>query len=122
VGTLEKSERQQVDRDLYSPTFRRKSSRISIGSRSGCSASAPSYYVEGLLYNVPNDQFSGNLQDITLNVLQWLKKTTTKERTDFVCANEQYYLLRDNLPTCWATADGENFINSATELWDGWYE
>ena len=82
--------------------------------------SAPSYYVEGLLYNVLNDQFSGDFQDITLKILQWLNKT--KDRSNFVCANEQYYLLRDNLPTCWPCADGENFINAASKLWDDWYD
>jgi hypothetical protein len=81
--------------------------------------SAPSYYIEGLLYNVPNDEFSGDLQDITLNVLRWLNKT--KDRSEFVCANEQYYLLRDGFPTCWPCVDGANFINAACKLWDGWY-
>ena len=82
--------------------------------------SAPSYYVEGLLYNVPNDQFSGDFQDITQNILQWLGETT--DRTEFVCANEQYYLLRDNFATCWPCADGANFISAASRLWDDWYD
>jgi hypothetical protein len=81
--------------------------------------SAPSYYVEGLLYNVPDEQFSGDFQDITLNILQWLNETT--DRSEFVCANRQYYLLRDNLPTCWPCVDGENFIKAASKLWDDWY-
>jgi hypothetical protein len=81
--------------------------------------SAPSYYIEGLLYNVPNEEFSGDYQEIALNILLWLNKT--KDRSDFVCANEQYYLLRDGVPTCWACADGANFINAASKLWDEWY-
>ena len=80
--------------------------------------SAPSYYIEGLLYNIPNDQFVGDYQDIFLKILQWLYKT--KDRSEFVCANEQYYLLRDNSHTCWACADGENFINAAIKLWNEW--
>lgn len=80
--------------------------------------SAPSYYIEGLLYNVPNDRFSGNYQNIFLNILQWLYET--QDRSKFVCANEQYYLLRDNSQTCWSTADGANFINGATKLWNEW--
>ena len=81
--------------------------------------SAPSYYIEGLLYNVPDDQFSGDFQNITFNVLQWLNKT--KDRSGFVCANKQYYLLRDDFPTCWPCADGANFIDAAIKLWNGWY-
>jgi len=80
--------------------------------------SAPSYYIEGLLYNVPNHKFAGNYQDIFLNILKWLYETNN--RADFVCANEQYYLLRDNSPTCWACEDGRKFINSVTELWNKW--
>ena len=80
--------------------------------------SAPSYYVEGLLYNVPNDQFVGDYQDISLNILKWLYKT--KDRSELLCANRQCYLLRDNSQTCWACADGENFINAAIKLWDEW--
>jgi hypothetical protein len=80
--------------------------------------SAPSYYIEGLLYNVPNSQFAGDYQDITLNILKWLYDTP--DRKDFLCANEQYYLLRDGFHTCWATADGATFINAAINLWNNW--
>jgi hypothetical protein len=80
--------------------------------------SAPSYYIEGLLYNVPNERFVGNYEDVFLNILKWLYET--KNRVDFVCANEEYYLLRDNYPTCWACADGDNFIDAAIQLWNSW--
>lgn len=79
---------------------------------------APSYYIEGLLYNVPDREFVGDYQDILLNVLKWLR--AAKDRSEFVCANEQYYLLRDNTHTCWACADGDNFIDSAIKLWNEW--
>lgn len=80
--------------------------------------SAPSYYIEGLLYNIPNEDFVGDYQDIFLNILKWLYKT--QDRTEFVCANEQYYLLRDDSHTCWAVADGSNFINGVIKLWNDW--
>jgi hypothetical protein len=80
--------------------------------------SAPSYYIEGLLYNVPNDKFVGDYQDIFLNILKWLYET--KDRNNFLCANEQYYLLRDNSQTCWAPADGESFIDGVIKLWNDW--
>jgi hypothetical protein len=80
--------------------------------------SAPSYYVEGLLYNVPYDKFTGDYQNITRNILQWL--SDTPDRTKFVCANEMYYLLRDGLHTCWSTTDGKNYIDAAIKLWNNW--
>jgi hypothetical protein len=79
---------------------------------------APSYYIEGLIYNVPNDKFSGTYAQIVLNVLNWLYATT--DRSKFVCANEQYYLLRDNFPTSWPIADGNKFIDAAIKLWNNW--
>lgn len=80
--------------------------------------SAPSYYIEGLLYNVPDNQFVGDYQDIFLNILNWLYET--KDRTKFVTANRQYYLLRDGYHTCWSIADGNNFIDGVIKLWNDW--
>jgi hypothetical protein len=80
--------------------------------------SAPSYYIEGLLYNVPDDGFVGDYQDIFLNILNWLYKT--QDRTKFECANGQYYLLRDNSHTCWPCADGAKFIDGVIKLWNDW--
>ena len=80
--------------------------------------SAPSYYIEGLLYNVPNTEFGGDYQDIFLNILKWLYDT--KDRSNFVTANEQYYLLRDGFHTCWPIVDGNNFIDGVIKLWNDW--
>lgn len=80
--------------------------------------SAPSYYIEGLLYNVPNAHFVGDYQDIFLNILKWFYET--KDRTNFLTANEQYYLLRDGWHTSWPIADGNAFINGSIQLWNGW--
>jgi len=83
------------------------------------SASAPSYFVEGLIYNVPNDRFTGTTwREVVFKVLKWLVET--KDRSGFLCANEQFYLLFDGSPNCWPKADGEAFIVAAAELWDNW--
>jgi hypothetical protein len=79
---------------------------------------APSYFVEGLLYNAPPENFVGSYQDMVLNVLKWLHATADK--SNFVCANEQYYLLRDDDPVCWPIANGNEFINAVIELWNDW--
>jgi hypothetical protein len=55
---------------------------------------APSYFIEGLLYNGPNDHFVNSLTDTTFNILRWLHQTT--DRSQFACANDLYYLLRDS--------------------------
>lgn len=79
---------------------------------------APSYYLEGLLYNVPVDKFSGNYGDSFVAAFNWIRKEADKDK--LVCANEQYYLLRDNAPTCWAPANCTAFLDAAAHVWSNW--
>lgn len=79
---------------------------------------APSYYLEGLLYNVPNAKFATSYQHCLVNLLNWFQKEADKSK--LVCANEQYYLLRENTYTSWPTADCESFVDAAIELWNNW--
>ncbi len=79
---------------------------------------APSYFIEGLLYNVPNAKFVSGFSDTTLGILNWLYENT--DRTQFVCANERYYLLRDNDSVCWPKTKGAKFIKAAITLWNEW--
>jgi hypothetical protein len=78
---------------------------------------APSYYIEGLLYNVPTDKFGGNYGNSFVAAINWMHEA---ERTKFVCANEQYYLLRDDAETCWPIANGDAFRKAVTKLWNEW--
>jgi len=79
---------------------------------------APSYYLEGLLYNVPAEKFNSSYGDCFVNAINWIQKDADKK--EFVCANEQYYLLRDGYHTCWPTANGEAFLNGVVKLWNEW--
>lgn len=81
------------------------------------SGDAPSYYLEGLLYNVPNDKFGTSYQDTFINAINWIVEA---DREKFVCANEQYYLLRDNSPVTWRAEKYEAFLNASVELWSQW--
>lgn len=79
---------------------------------------APSYYVEGLLYNAPSLKFTPSLQQCVCNVLNWYRDEAAKAK--LVCANEQYYLLRDGSPVCWNQADCDTFVDTAVKLWNDW--
>ena len=79
---------------------------------------APSYYIEGLLYNVPEDKFGSSYGDCFVNAINWIQ--TEADKTKLVCANELYYLLRDDSFTCWPAANGEDFINAVINLWNNW--
>ncbi len=79
---------------------------------------APSYYIEGLLYNVPNAKLTSSYQDCVVNTLNWYRQEASK--SDLVCANEQYYLLRDGQYTCWTRANCDAFVEAAVRLWNEW--
>ena len=79
---------------------------------------APSYYIEGLLYNVPSTKFTKSYQDCFVNALTWIQEEADK--TKLICANKQYYLLRDNAHTCWAPANCDTFLAAAIKLWNNW--
>lgn len=78
---------------------------------------APSYYLEGLLYNVPDHWFGGNHVANFTDTLDWL---AVADRTDFLCANEQFYLLRENSPVTWRASNCTEFLTKAVELWRQW--
>lgn len=78
---------------------------------------APSYFLEGLLFNVPDDKFGKKYGDSFVAALNWIFQA---ERTNFVCASKQHYLVRDSAAVCWPCADCDRFLNAAAELWNNW--
>jgi hypothetical protein len=80
---------------------------------------APSYFIEGLLYNVPPNHFGGNFRTTIGNVLDWVNGLTSEQTDQLVCANEMFYLVRDYNVT-WAPAKYAKFLTSATKLWRDW--
>lgn len=78
---------------------------------------APSYYLEGLIYNVPISKFGSSYGDSFCEAINWLNGT---DRTTLLCANEQYYLLRSGCHTCWEPTKCEKFLSAAADLWRNW--
>ena len=79
---------------------------------------APSYFIEGLLHNAPEELFIGSYGDMVVNILNWFHNMP--DRSKLLCANEQYYLLRDGGSVCWPPANAQKFINEAIKLWNNW--
>lgn len=79
---------------------------------------APSYYLEGLLYNVPNEKFATSYADCFVNAMNWIQTEADKDK--LLCANEQYYLLWEGTHTSWEKADAEAFIGAAIKMWNEW--
>lgn len=74
---------------------------------------APSYYIEGMLWNVPSDKFGKSYGDTFCNCVRWLYQT---DRTKLTCANEQYWLL-GNSNVQWSATNCDLFLDALVRLW-----
>lgn len=79
--------------------------------------SAPSYYLEGLLYSVPDDKFGTSYDASMVSTINWLAQADKKK---LVCANMQYWLLHGNPDVTWNTVHCVAFINGLIDLWNNW--
>lgn len=78
---------------------------------------APSYYVEGLLYNAPDYLYGDRYEDTLVAVINWLWDA---DRSTFLCANQQYPLLDGNADVTWNSANCNAYLNGLVGLWKGW--
>jgi hypothetical protein len=78
---------------------------------------APSYFLEGMLYNVPNQTFGASYEDTVVKSINWLKHC---DDSTLVCANEQYMLLHDYSPATWRAAHFKKYLAAVTNFWNDW--
>lgn len=77
---------------------------------------APSYFIEGMLYNVPNDKFGPSLEDTFVATFNYI---VTADRSEFRCANGIHRLLGDSQVT-WPAANCQTFLDAMRQLWNNW--
>lgn len=77
---------------------------------------APSYYLEGLLYNVPAEKFEATYGGTFIEAINWIAQA---DRRKFVCASEEYYLFGSSAVQ-WTVANCDLFLNKVIELWNNW--
>lgn len=79
--------------------------------------SAPSYFIEGMLYNVPANQFVRSRQSTVENCWGWIN---TCSHADLMCANGIHPLVRDNMHTSWSVQGYIDYLEKVRQLWQGW--
>ncbi len=80
---------------------------------------APSYFLENLLYNVPDNYFNNSdVANRVYNILKWLGDNRNS-LSEFVCQNEQIYLFGPSQEQ-WNETDAKNFIDQVINLWNEW--
>jgi hypothetical protein len=78
---------------------------------------APSYFLECLLYNVPDDKFGSDFQSTFCNVINWL--LLEADFSQFVCQNEELHLF-GNTPEQWSEDKARRFLQAMVKLWEDW--
>ena len=108
------STKHQATKSCFKPMVRiLKNARVKLANDGKIDnlAVAPSYFLEGLMYNVPNFLFTGSYQDMIVAAFNWIMK---QNRSKFVTANEQFYLLGNSAVT-WPAANCDAFLNAFAE-------
>lgn len=78
---------------------------------------APSYFVEGMVWNAPNDKFGTSYAASVENILGWLESA---KRDDLVCASYMHWLVRDGTHTSLATANFDSYLKAIRKYWNDW--
>jgi hypothetical protein len=76
---------------------------------------APSYFIEGMLYDVPNEKFGGSYQQTWINCFNYI---LTADRDKLVCASCMHWLVRDNSTTSWPVANFNAFTRALKRYWE----
>ena len=76
---------------------------------------APSYYLEGMLYNVPDDKFAGTYTNMWVECFNHI---VTADRRKLLCANRLHWLVQDGSPTSWPVANFNTFTAAAKKYWE----
>lgn len=75
---------------------------------------APSYFLEGMLSNVPNASFANSFQSTFESYMSWLNNCN---KPDLTCANDIHWLLRNGHSVCWNQAQFDEFRVAAWGYW-----
>jgi hypothetical protein len=77
---------------------------------------APSYFIEGMLYNAQKEMFSARCDDTFVATYNYILNA---DRSQFRCANGIHFLLGDSHVN-WPAANCDTYLNALSRLWNNW--
>ena len=77
---------------------------------------APSYFMECLIYNAPDNVFKKDLQETYRCIVDWMVHSDISKA---VCPNKQQYLFGTS-PVQWSLEDAKALSNRLAMLWNNW--
>lgn len=78
---------------------------------------APSYFIEGMLWNVPNINFNAAYEDSWVNSFNWVLQA---DESKLRCANALHWLVREGHPVCWSSENFNAYLAAARKYWNEW--
>ena len=87
-----------------------------IENRQILDKTAPSYFLECLLYNVPDGCYGYDVSQTFCDVINYLNKADLQK---FICQNEQLDLF-GTTPEQWQSLSAKSFISESIKLWNSW--
>lgn len=78
---------------------------------------APSYFIEGLLWNCPTTCFGGSYCDTFVGTFNYLTKA---DRSSFFCPNGIHLLHGENTHTSWPSSRCQAFLDALRGFWNNW--
>ena len=76
---------------------------------------APSYFIESMLSNVPNDKFAGDYGDMWVECFNW---AVTADESKLATASDLHWLVRENASVCWPSANFHAFTAALKGYWE----
>lgn len=77
---------------------------------------APSYFVEGMLWNVPNNLFGTSYQQTVINCFNHIYGM--QDKSQLTCANGIHWLLRHGYSVCWSPDNHNTFMEAFKKFWN----
>jgi hypothetical protein len=86
-----------------------------IGKGLLADGAAPSYFIEGMLCNVPDDKFGDTYQ---CTWIECFNHIVTADRDKLVTANYMHWLVRDNSSVSWPSSNFDTFTAALKKYWE----
>lgn len=93
--------------------------RIFKNMRKNASIKGPSYYIQCLLYNIPNYLFQNNYEQCVYNILEYIRVTDDKTLQNFLCQHGQFFLF-GNSSEQWEISNARQFNQGLIYFWNNW--
>jgi len=78
---------------------------------------APSYFIEGLIYNYPTPLFTGAFTDLAPAAMRWLWQA---DPSRLMCANGLDPMFGPNPDLSWKIGDYTAYLTAVSNLWNDW--